>query len=393
MNNAAIRAVTKSPGYHWFGYYDKMQFDVTGRYLLGMEASFEHRRPRPNDTITIGMIDLKNDDTWIPLGQSRAWCWQSGCMLQWRPGHDNEIMWNDRQDDRFVCHILNIQTGRKKTLPFPFFTVNPSGRTALSLDFERLEYMRPGYGYTGVTDRNLDIMAPDGMGIYHCDLETGNKKLIVSLRQACSLPHPSGDLSDCKHYFNCLLFNPDGSRFVVLHRWRRDRGRGWPFKTRMLSADADGGHLGILVPGGCGHFNWRDNHHLIIQDGGFSLYRDGAGRMEPVGAGIVPNSGGHLSYLPDKHWLVGDTYPDENRMQHLYLYNVNTKKFIILGSFYSPPEYTGSQSGREDDEWRCDLHPRISRDGRFITIDSPHNGDGRQIYLLDIESIINGDSC
>jgi len=45
----------------------------------------------------------------------------------------------------------------------------------------------------------------------------------------------------------------------------------------------------------------------------------------------------------------------------------------------SPPQYTG--------EWRCDTHPRVSRTGRFVTVDSPHNG-GRQIYLIDISEII-----
>lgn len=28
-------AITRGPGYHWFGYYDKWQVDPTGRYALG----------------------------------------------------------------------------------------------------------------------------------------------------------------------------------------------------------------------------------------------------------------------------------------------------------------------------------------------------------------------
>ena len=42
---ANMRAITKGPGFHWFGYYDKLQFDPTGRFVLGMEVDFEHRRP------------------------------------------------------------------------------------------------------------------------------------------------------------------------------------------------------------------------------------------------------------------------------------------------------------------------------------------------------------
>jgi len=41
------RAITKGPKFHWFGYYDKWQFDPTDRYVLGMEVDFEHRSPKP----------------------------------------------------------------------------------------------------------------------------------------------------------------------------------------------------------------------------------------------------------------------------------------------------------------------------------------------------------
>ena len=68
-----IRAITKGPKFHWFGYYDKLQFDPTNRYVLGMEVGFEHRSPEPDDEIRIGMIDLEDNDRWIDLGSSVSW--------------------------------------------------------------------------------------------------------------------------------------------------------------------------------------------------------------------------------------------------------------------------------------------------------------------------------
>jgi hypothetical protein len=50
-----------------------------------------------------------------------------------------------------------------------------------------------------------------------------------------------------------------------------------------------------------------------------------------------------------------------------------------LGYFHSPSGYTG--------EWRCDSHPRISADGTKVAIDSPHGGNGRQLYLIDIRGV------
>lgn len=67
-------------------------------------------------------------------------------------------------------------------------------------------------------------------------------------------------------------------------------------------------------------------------------------------------------------------------MQHPYLYEVSSGKRVPLGHFRSPAEYNG--------EWRCDTHPRFSPDGRKVVIDSPHGGDGRQLYLLDIRGIV-----
>ena len=59
------RVITRGPGFHWFGYYDKLQFDASNRYVLGMEVRFEHRSPTPADTIRIGMVDLNDGDRWI----------------------------------------------------------------------------------------------------------------------------------------------------------------------------------------------------------------------------------------------------------------------------------------------------------------------------------------
>ena len=68
------RPITCGPNFHWFGYYDKFQFDPFDRYVLGMEVDFEHRSPNLEDRIKVGMVDLNNGYCWSELGRSRAWC-------------------------------------------------------------------------------------------------------------------------------------------------------------------------------------------------------------------------------------------------------------------------------------------------------------------------------
>jgi len=88
-----VRAITRGPKHHWFGYYDKHEFDATNRYVLSNQVDFEHRTPTAKDPIKVGMVDTGDGDKWIELGKSDAWGWQQGCMLQWRPQHENQVLW------------------------------------------------------------------------------------------------------------------------------------------------------------------------------------------------------------------------------------------------------------------------------------------------------------
>jgi len=379
-----VRAITRGPKFHWFGYYDKLQFDSSCRYVLGMEVNFEHRSPNPDDVISIGMVDLKDNDRWLKLGQSRSWCWQQGCMLQWLPGSKSQIIWNDREGDRFVCHILNVRSGKKRTLPYPIYTISPDGRTAVAPDLRRIQDMRPGYGYLGLPDPHKDDLAPKDSGVFRIDLKTGRRDLIISIADIAKFGKIPGDPKDAKHYFNHLLFNPDGSRFIFLHRWRYPNGRRL---TRMLTAAPDGRNVHIVDDNGLtSHFIWRDSRHILAfseqpsHGRAFYLFEDGGNKKIEVVGHKAMRSDGHCSYLPGNNWILNDTYPDRERKQNVYLYHIATGRKVPLGGFYLPPQYTG--------EWRCDTHPRFSPDGRSVVIDSPHEGNGRQMYLIDISAIV-----
>ena len=383
---APVRAITRPPGFHWFGYYDKLQFDPTGRYVLGMEVDFEHRSPRADDEVRVGMVDLRDGDRWIELGTSSAWNWQQGCMLQWVPGSGTEVLWNDRREDRFVCHVLDVKSGERRTLPHPVYALSPDGRWAVTTDFRRLNDTRPGYGYCGIADPNRDVAAPEDAGIWNVDLRTGERSLLLSLADAAKVPQPGRFSEGAKHWFNHLLVAPDGRRFTFLHRWRgQAEGQSW--KTRMFTASADGGGLHLLIPSGkVSHFIWRDPGHILAYAGygpeakewRFQVFEDLTGKAETLEG--MPDRDGHCTYLPGNEWVLCDSYPDRERNQSLYLYHVATGRIVPLGRFHLSREYAG--------EWRCDMHPRCSPDGRSVIIDSPHGGNGRQMHLIDISGVV-----
>ena len=387
------RVLTHPPGHYWFGYYDKLQFDPSGRYVLAARVDFEGRSPRAEDTIRVGMIDLQEEDRWTELGRSSAWGWQQGCMLQFIPGTDSKVIWNDHREGRFVSHIIDIYTRESRTLPFPVYALSPDGVTALSVDFERINDLRPGYGYAGIPDPHREVMAPECAGIYRCNLETGSRELIISIAQMAARPFPdvqnpsSKDLLEQKNWFNHLLFNTDGSRFVFLHRWNSPSKVGvGGFATLMYSSDLQGKDIRLVDGSGyTSHFIWRDTDHLAmwtryLEKSGFFLFKDdGSGQAVQIGEGIMTRNG-HNTYLPGNEWILNDTYPDSARMQEVYLFHIATGKRVPLGSFFLPPEYHG--------EWRCDTHPRFSPDGNSVVIDCPVGAQGRQLVLLDISSIV-----
>ena len=70
--SAAVRAITRGRRFHWRGYYDKLLFDPTDRFVLANQVDFEGRSPEADDAIRVGMIDTADADHWIELGSTRA---------------------------------------------------------------------------------------------------------------------------------------------------------------------------------------------------------------------------------------------------------------------------------------------------------------------------------
>lgn len=392
-----VRPITKGPKFHWFGYYDKLQFDPTSRYVLGMQVDFEHRSPRPDDEIRLGFVDLADNDRWTEIGRTKAWNWQQGSMLQFIPGSKTEVIWNDRRPDGSGFHsvICDIKTGKRRELASPIYTLSGHGKWGIVCDFRRLNDTRPGYGYAGVVDPNKADPAPKDAGIWRVDLKTGASKLLFSMRDALDVPQPPGDWqyspwNESKHWFNHLLIAPGSKRFIFLHRWRGPKEKS-SFATRMFTMDADGQNPYVIDPyGRTSHFIWRDAQHITawawhpsLGKDRFYLYKDRTREVSAVGPDVMTVNG-HNTYLKGDRWILNDTYPDKERHQTVYLYEVTSGRRVDVGRFLSPKEYVG--------EWRCDTHPRSSPDGTKVCIDSPHphggGAGGRQMHLLDISAVV-----
>jgi hypothetical protein len=324
-----VKQLTHGPKFHWFGYYDKFQFDPSERFLLGMQVDFEFRWNTPEDAVKIGIIDLENDNRWIELAESRAWSWQQGCMLQWVPGSDSEIIFNDREDGRFVSRIMDVRTRETRTLPHPIYHVSPNGKQAVGTSFSRIYDQRADYGYPGVPDPYKEEKAPEEITIYLLDLETGERTEILSLADIAKIRYGDEPIPE-RLRFNHIQFSPNGERIFFLNRRTRAGDNG----TVAYTSNLDGTDI-RKVGENSSHFQWRDDEHINIWSGGaYRLHKDdGSGKGE-----IVFRAGnGHQTYIPsNKDWMVTDTYPTPRkgaRLQTIYLYHFPTDTKVILGSF------------------------------------------------------------
>ncbi|HLN72078.1 MAG: hypothetical protein ACM3O8_06515 [Methylococcaceae bacterium] len=400
----------ENPTYHGFFFYncapkDLLQFDPTGRYMLGMSISIEGREVLPSDTGKIGIIDLQNKNKWLQVGKTTAWNWQQGCRLEWIPGSSEEFIWDDRSADgkSFVSHIYNMRTKQTRTLPRPIYTVSPNGLTALTHDFERMEH--GGTNFVGIPDRYKSQWAPEGTGIWRMDLKSGQSEKIVSVRQMAHLLFPDGlpkDTIGGRLYIFREGFNVSGNRFIAFVKDVRQTSSGeFTAKTTGFSMTPEGKDIRYLFDEPSHHF-WMDDETImdnvkVVPPRGGNRVRcyvvfkdDGTGVPKEI-LWEAPN--GHDIYHPSGDWILTDTYSTDddgyalNGYEYIYMYHIPTKKFVAVGKY----EFRMNGKFFQNDPliFRVDLHPRFSPDGRSVSFDSTHEGLGRQIYLLDIGYILD----
>jgi hypothetical protein len=380
----AVRAVTRGPAHHFVGYYDKCPWNATGRYLAVHQSAFADRQPVPGEAVRIGLVDRRDGDRFLPLDATTAWSWQQGAMLQWLgSAPDRLLIYNTFDGEDYRATIRDVESGRVRTIGRPVYAVSADGTQAISLPFDRLNRLRPGYGYMARPERFPDDPAPGEDGLWHVDLNTGDSRLVLPIA-ALAANRPDDRFAGAQHWVNHAVFSPGGVRFTFLHRWRRPQDRTW--FTRQYTARPDGSDLRLLWDTGMvSHFDWRDDRTMLAwvrtEQGAnrFALRDVETGETTVVGEGVLTEDG-HCSYSPDRRWVLNDTYPDKTRHQTLMLYRVADGRRFDLARLLEPPQFAGP--------FRCDLHPRWNRDGTQVCVDSTHDGTHRQVYVADVSDIL-----
>lgn len=365
--------------YSFFGYYNISPFNKNGDILV-CECNSDKKRASLEYPLKIRLISERQDKNEI-IAITNSWNWQQGCMLQWYSNSDDKIIYNnfDEIHDDYFAEILNIKSKNIERICKPVYSIAKDGSFALTLNFDRLAIMRPDYGYFNKRNKNLPNDSYDG--IWLINIRKNKDRLILSLETLKKFKSHR-TMIDSKHKVNHIDISPDGKRFMFLHRWIGPEGRF----MRLLTANCNDGSNLFYITGNemVSHNCWVNNNEIIS----FCRLKDGRDRyvhfidkektMEIIGDDDFSRDG-HPSVSPDGRWMLTDDYPDKAKFSRLYLYNIKNRKKYIIGEFYQPLKYLG--------EKRIDLHPKWSMDGKFVSIDSGHNGK-RSLYIIDISRLL-----
>lgn len=357
----------------FFGYYDLSQFDKDEKRLL-VHVVKKGADPA-KDKAELGYFYVTSGD-YVPLAHTNAWCWQQGARLRWHPTRMNTVLFNDMRNGKYLTRMVDLET-RKTTsiIESALYDIDATGTFGLSVNFSRLQRLRPGYGYSTSPDTTIGQAAPIDDGIFYVDIINNNRELLVSLADLAK--NVDDSIAD-EHYINHVSISPDGTKFMFFHIWTLKGSTRW--KTRLYVYDLEDKKLNVLEKQDrVSHYNWIGNDKLLVtcwdksRKQYYCIYDVHSGEKTILKDDNLTHDG-HPSFIQDKNIFISDTYPLKNNMQNLFEYDLASNKYKPIVKLYSEP--------RLFDEKRCDLHPKVSASRKYITIDTTYQNGERQVMLI-----------
>jgi len=343
----------------FFGYYDINPFHKN--YII-------YNTTNKNGTLNIHIREGSKEER--ILGETHAWCWQQGCRLRWLRNTDDYVCWNDYSDGQYCCVIYDLCHNKKRYVSWALYDIDRTGQKGLSLNFVRLGYMRPGYGYTN--EPFVEVFDPNEEGIYYVDLQDNMAEMILTYKEIGQCLGKDFDYKD--YYINHLSFNPSGTKFLFFFI-----KKGMIHQATLFVFDIEGRRLTKVEDElSVSHYCWIDDSSMMItaydkkRECRYYIYGSDLSRRS-----FMPNLlkvDGHPTWV-NEEFMITDTYPDNAGFQKLLLVNPIKQTVNVLADIYTSEKRMGEQ--------RTDLHPRIDSASSQICIDSNVNGF-RKLTILKV---------
>ncbi len=357
----------------YIGYYDIDPVDAVGKKILCHRVLSQFTHCVEPDIGDIGLVAIDSPDVFNKIGESKAINWQLGSRLRWIS--EQEIIYNDIIDGKQCSILFDIEKNMvQRQFVRPFWALSPNVNVGVSLNFTRLSAKRPGYGYGGVS--------PDGDSDVLTIFEVSTDQILFQITlddvvEKIGFNLPVG----ADAYFNHVTWSPCSTKFITLFLFE-DPSSGKRFSYPILVNCIDYSMSLFHNEGLFSHHVWLDDERVLAflrLDGVnvFAIWDSSSGWNKSQEN--MPLLDGHPSILSESDEVVVDSYPD--RLGRMSLYRASTdpsKKLLKISTLMNGEEYSGAQ--------RCDLHPRVSRNNKYIICDAPFK-NGRRVLVIENSSI------
>ena len=412
---------SQKPTIHRF--FDSSPVSPSGKYITLTEFNDDTSLPSLGDFSFVIVIDLESGKE-VYRKKTYAWDTQLGAQAQWG-AKDEELFFNDMDIKYWRPYgvKVNIFTRVEYTLKGTIYMVSPDGKISLTPCLKKIGYIQKGYGVNvPISEVELKPGLSESDGVFIIDNSTGNKQLLLNIKQITSAIFTEKELSKMeKGYFFCfhLKWNPQGTKIMLVLRWLNNIGTK-KSKNFLITFNSDGSNIKLAVSPkrwGLGHHpNWCPDGENIIMNLTFNDYRfivpsviNFCERVaRKLGVMVYTNAqalrlsmfsfeGGAFNNISGKYYGSGhptfnekggysltDSYPSE---RVAFSDGTVPIRAIKLGGsredtvirIATKPSYNGPKG-----EWRIDPHPAWSNNYRYFVFNPAPDGI-RQVFIADMK--------
>jgi hypothetical protein len=395
---APITCVTPDDGFYIHTFFDVCPFSPSGRYLACLRLPFEDRLPDWKDTADVCVIDLK-ERTIETVYTTSAFGMQTGAQLQWGRT-DRFLYFNDKSEKaggHAVAVRLDWQPGKAQELAGPIYHLKPDESGLISFNLDLINHVQDGYGCVVAPQHRLKLPAGAArdQGLWHTDLKTNRKKLLVSLEQIYeALPNKEIYKGLAFHLFHSK-YNPQGTRIMQVVRARDPESPEGRYKHGILTTfDADGSNIRVAMSPefwkrGGHHPNWHPDGERLLMNATpkdtmrFCLFRYDGSEFSAVSERF--RGSGHPAFEKTGRYIFTDAYPGEpvalpNHEVPLRLIDTKSDQEKIVATVFT-------LGPKNPSVLRLDPHPAWSRDGKSACFNGAPEGH-RQVFVVDLKGLL-----
>ena len=342
--------VLKSEHESFFGYHDTSPESYDGKLVL------LHLYDKAINTQIKVVVVEKESGNIIFNEPSKAFNFQLGSRAMWIS--NDEFIYNDLNEENILCtRHHNLITNETKTYILPFYNVTHS-RKLLSINFERLQATGSEYGYRG--------HCPEGIWIKSLDLTNFELNTLITKDELSQFPEV--EITQ-RSVINHILPHPEKDQFIFILRTHTKSNirKDWLFFYDINQKMLRKIQTGSLVS----HYTWISDKNILAytsdlsEKEGFYEIDLTSELITPVLALTTLPGDGHPQYYKGK--VVIDSYPNFRGISQVWVLDFkNSGQLQKIASFRHKSIYS--------EEKRCDLHPRWSREGDCVYIDSAAKG-------------------